>query len=125
MYKKYPAIKNWVDSLKEKGLTKEEILKEFNRVYQEYNKLRDLSEGGAIGNMQANNEGTKQIIDYLEKNNVETRPIVTGNFTKQPYFKINNIVYKDEHPNADILHNTGLYIGLPCENIYFDENKKI
>lgn len=68
MYQNYPAIKNWVDALKQKGLTKEEILKEFNRIYNEYSKIRDLSEGGAIGNAQANNEDTKQIIDYLEKN---------------------------------------------------------
>lgn len=68
MYQKYPTIKNWVEGLKQKGLTKDEILKEFNRVYQEYNKIRDLSEGGAIGNQEANNQNTKQIIDYLEKN---------------------------------------------------------
>lgn len=68
MYQKYPAIKNWVEGLKQKGLTRDEILKEFNRVYQEYNKIRDLSEGGAIGNQEANNQNTKQIIDYLEKN---------------------------------------------------------
>jgi len=68
MYQKYPAIKNWVEGLKQKGLTRDEILKEFNRVYKEYNKIRDLSEGGAIGNKEANNENTKQIINYLEKN---------------------------------------------------------
>lgn len=68
MYKKYPAIKNWVEALKQKGLTRNEILKEFNRIYQEYNKIRDLSEGGAIGNQEANNQNTKYIIEYLEKN---------------------------------------------------------
>jgi CDP-6-deoxy-D-xylo-4-hexulose-3-dehydrase len=60
--------------------------------------------------------------NYLTTNSVENRPIITGNFVRQPYFILNNYNYKiDDFPNADILHKCGLYIGLSCEK-YSDEN---
>jgi CDP-6-deoxy-D-xylo-4-hexulose-3-dehydrase len=60
--------------------------------------------------------------NYLTSNSVENRPIITGNFVRQPYFILNNYNYKlDDFPNADLLHNCGLYIGLSCEK-YSDES---
>ena len=91
MYKKYPSIKNWVDGLKEKGLTKEEILKEFNRIYNEYSNIRDLKEGGAIGNQEANNLNTKKIIEYLRSNKTNL---------------LKNGVKKNENYNTAIIPNS-------------------
>jgi len=58
---------------------------------------------------------------YLTSHSVENRPIITGNFVRQPYFILNNYDYNlDDFPNADLLHKCGLYIGLSCEK-YSDE----
>jgi CDP-6-deoxy-D-xylo-4-hexulose-3-dehydrase len=61
-------------------------------------------------------EDYNNFILYLEKNSIENRPIITGNFTRQPYFKIHNYDFDcNEFVNADVLHNNGIYIGLSCE----------
>jgi CDP-4-dehydro-6-deoxyglucose reductase, E1 len=53
-------------------------------------------------------------LNYLESNNIETRPVVTGNFTKQPVFKDLNIdIDPSTFVNAEIIHNQGFFIGLP------------
>lgn len=62
-----------------------------------------------------NNINRKEYLEYLNKRGIETRPIVTGNFIRQPVFKnldinIDNITFE----NSDIIHDKGFYIGLPC-----------
>ena len=53
-------------------------------------------------------------LEYLEKNNVSTRPIVTGNFARQPVFKdLNMNVDPAIFVNAELIHNQGFFIGLP------------
>ena len=68
MYEKYPSIKHWVNSLKEKGLEKTEILEEFKRIYREYSEIRELSEGGAIGNSNSYLNNMRTAISYLQEN---------------------------------------------------------
>ena len=48
------------------------------------------------------------ISDKLRKAEVEIRPIVGGNLLKQPCFQYYSRGY---YPNADIVHDNGLYIG--------------
>ncbi len=50
------------------------------------------------------------ILNLLEKNGIETRPIVTGNFIRQPVFQYLNADFVD-WPNADQVHFEGFYIG--------------
>ena len=45
--------------------------------------------------------------EYLQEYRVEYRPVVGGNLLKQPFLKN----YKADCPNADVLHDRGLYIG--------------
>ena len=53
-------------------------------------------------------------LKYLEQNNIETRPVVTGNFARQPVFKDLNLNVNPEiFTNAEIIHNQGFFIGLP------------
>ena len=57
----------------------------------------------------------KLYLNLLENNNIETRPIVTGNFTRQPVFSYLDIDCKPESfVNAEIIHNQGFFIGLPA-----------
>lgn len=45
---------------------------------------------------------------HLEESGIETRPILAGNLVRQPAFSSIN----GSFPNADVLHDAGLYIGL-------------
>ena len=52
------------------------------------------------------------IVKYLEKQNVQTRPIFTGNVIRQPAFKGNlNIILKKDYPVADDITRNGFVLG--------------
>jgi len=56
-------------------------------------------------------EGRRQeVISRLEAAGIETRPVVTGNFTKQPVIKYLNAEF-GELPNAKFLDENGFYVG--------------
>lgn len=56
----------------------------------------------------------KNYLKYLENNNIDTRPIVTGNFARQPVFKdLNMNIDPSIFVNSEIIHNQGFFIGLP------------
>ncbi len=59
---------------------------------------------------------------YLDDNGIENRPIVTGNFTRQPIIKeINKDLDPLNYPGAEFVHNNGFYIGCPTFKIYSDD----
>ena len=64
-----------------------------------------------------------QYLEYLERNNILTRPIVTGNFARQPVFTDLNLNINPEiFVNAETVHNQGFFIGLPS---YYMSDEKI
>jgi CDP-4-dehydro-6-deoxyglucose reductase, E1 len=64
----------------------------------------------------------KSFLEYLTMSGVENRPIVTGNFARQPVFKYLDIdINPESFKGAEILHNRGFFIGLSCE--IMDNNK--
>ena len=58
------------------------------------------------------NFSRKKLLNYLEKNGIETRPIIVGNLARHPVGKIFNEFSSRKFPNADYIHNRGFYIGL-------------
>lgn len=52
-----------------------------------------------------------QIIKILTDNKVETRPIVAGNFMKNPVIKYINYIDNYDYKNADYIHTNGFFIG--------------
>ena len=57
----------------------------------------------------------KEYCNYLESKGVETRPIISGNFIRQPvvkdlYPELDPLAF----PGAEIIHHNSLFIGLPC-----------
>ena len=55
----------------------------------------------------------QKYLEYLENNKIDTRPIVTGNFTRQPIFKELNLnICPEIFENAEIIHDQGFFIGL-------------
>ena len=58
----------------------------------------------------------REVIDMLQKNGVECRPIVAGNFMRNPVIDHLNHI-KTECPNADYIHDNGFFIGNDCVDL--------
>lgn len=60
----------------------------------------------------------KDFLSYLTNNGVENRPIISGNFIRQPVIKDLYPLLKPENfPGAEELHHHGLFIGLSCHEM--------
>lgn len=53
----------------------------------------------------------KDVINKLQKNNIECRPIVTGNFTRNDVMKYFDYEIHGKLENADYLHENGFFVG--------------
>jgi CDP-6-deoxy-D-xylo-4-hexulose-3-dehydrase len=53
----------------------------------------------------------KDVIKLLQEKNIDCRPIVTGNFTRNDVMKFFDYEIHDELKNADYLHDNGFFIG--------------
>lgn len=63
----------------------------------------------------------EELVKKLRAENVECRPIVAGNFTKNEVIKYFNYEIYGELDNADYLHDNGLFIG----NHHYDCKQKL
>ena len=53
-------------------------------------------------------DNRKELVTVLKNNGEETRPLIAGSMSKQPFYVKK---YGTPHlPNAEIIHNKGLYI---------------
>jgi len=59
----------------------------------------------------------KLFIKKIENKGIETRPIISGNFLKQPSIKKYNLKTNSKMKNADYINNFGFFIGLPTKKI--------
>ena len=66
---------------------------------------------------QDSNVKRKKIIDILQKNKVECRPIVTGNFVRNEVMKYFDYEVHKELKNANYLHDNGFFVGNSHENL--------
>lgn len=53
----------------------------------------------------------KEVVEKLQKNKIDCRPIVSGNFTKNKVMKFFDYEIHKELKNADYLHENGFFIG--------------
>jgi CDP-6-deoxy-D-xylo-4-hexulose-3-dehydrase len=53
----------------------------------------------------------KDVINKLQENNIDCRPIVTGNFTRNEVMKYFDYEVHQELKNADYLHENGFFVG--------------
>jgi len=53
-----------------------------------------------------------ELANFMEKNGIETRPVVAGNLAKQPAIKKYPEIYFESLAGADFIHEQGLYIGI-------------
>ena len=59
----------------------------------------------------------KEIIDLLQKNKIECRPIVTGNFVRNEVMRYFDYEVYGELKNADYLHDNGFFVGNSHKNL--------
>ena len=57
-------------------------------------------------------------LKYLKNKNVETRPIISGNFVNQPCIELHKIKFnKKELKNSEEIEKRGFFIGLPTKSL--------
>ena len=66
-----------------------------------------------------------QFINKIEKLGIETRPIISGNFLKQPSIKKYKLNTLKIFKNADVINKCGFFIGLPISKISHYKIKKM
>ncbi len=59
-----------------------------------------------------------ELLNLLEQEGIETRPIVTGNLARQPAASLLGEIDPTDFPGAEVIHNEGFYVGL---NPQFDD----
>ena len=62
------------------------------------------------------------MINKLQENNIECRPIVTGNFTKNEVMKFFDYEIHKELKGADYLHENGFFVGNSQVNLESEIN---
>jgi len=62
-----------------------------------------------------------KLLEILESAEIESRPIVTGNFTRNPVIKHLSHAPLEKYPSADLIHDNGLFVG----NHHYDLRNKI
>jgi CDP-6-deoxy-D-xylo-4-hexulose-3-dehydrase len=58
-----------------------------------------------------------ELVSHLTSKGIESRPIVAGNFTRNPVMKHLDHVMLDPLPNADKIHQDGLFVGNSQEDL--------
>ncbi len=71
------------------------------------------------------NINKSEFIKKMEKFGVETRPIISGNFLKQPSVRKYSLHSKRKFKNSDIVNDKGFFIGLPTKKIKKNVLKKL
>ncbi len=67
--------------------------------------------GFALILKEDNTKKRDRIVQKLIENGIETRPIVTGNFARQPVFPRLNASISGQLTNADYIHDNGFFVG--------------
>ena len=106
---------------REKIINKIKKSKKWNNQYIFFEPNKNVSPswfGFPIMINNINKVNKNKFMNYLNKNGIETRPILSGNFLNQPsakLYKLNNENLK--FYNSQMIEEKGFFIGLPTENI--------
>jgi CDP-6-deoxy-D-xylo-4-hexulose-3-dehydrase len=79
----------------------------------------------AIPILVKNKKNRNRFIKQIEQKGIETRPIISGNFLKQPAVKKYKLNKKEKFISADLINDSGFFIGIPNKIINNKFLKKI
>ncbi len=103
--------------------------KKWNDQYSFFNPQKNLDPSWFGFPLMINNKSVKSkksFLKYLNKNKIETRPIISGNFANQPAIKKYNIKYKKKDlKNSQEIEDRGFFIGLPTKILDSSKINKI
>jgi len=107
-------LKKWPD-MREKRLKNAQYFKERFKDLKGVRTQKEIGGSSWFGFsivLEGHLEGKReQVIKTLTENKVETRPIVAGNFMKNPVIEYINYIDNYDYENADYIHNNGFFIG--------------
>ncbi len=107
-------LKKW-PGMREKRIKNAQYFKEKFKDLKGVRIQKEIGESSWFGFsivLEGHLEGKRdQIIRLLTENKVETRPIVAGNFMKNPVIEYINYIDNYDYENADYIHNNGFFIG--------------
>ena len=105
------------------------LSKKWNNQFSFFHPQKNLDPSWFGLPLMLNNKNTKSkknFLKYLNKNNIETRPIISGNFVNQPAIKKYNIRYnKNDLKNSQEIEDRGFFIGLPTKILDSSKINKI
>ena len=120
----YSQFKDIDRFIKIRNDNRKKILKGFVRSKKIKKKLKILEQGKnikpswfglpIIGKKDFNK---KLFIKKVEQKGIETRPIISGNFLRQPAVKKYKLISKNKMENAEYVSNKGFFIGLQTKKI--------
>ena len=103
--------------------------KKWQNQYSFFNPQKNLDPSWFGLPLMINNKNTrskKNFLKYLNKNKIETRSIISGNFANQPAIKKYNIKYsKNDLKNSQEIEDRGFFIGLPTKVLNNSKINKI
>ena len=95
------------------------LSKKWNNQFSFFNPQKNLDPSWFGFPLMINKNETKSkknFLNFLNKNRIETRPIISGNFINQPAIKKYKIKYKrGDLKNTQDIEDRGFFIGLPTE----------
>ena len=99
------------------ALLKNQLLKNKIDFYSENKHVSPSWFGLSVKILSSNKQSKNIIIKKLEKNGIETRPIISGNFANQPAAIKYGLSRKQKFPNTDSVYDKSFFIGLPTKKI--------
>ena len=109
-----------------KILTKFKKNKKLSKVLTFINTTRDVkAHWFGIPILLSNEINRNKFLKKIENKGVETRPIISGNFLKQPSIKKYKLNNQAKFKNSDLINNHGFFIGLPTNYITDKKIKKL
>ena len=115
------SIRNYnYKTIKKALLTNNEYKDQFRIISND--KKNEIAWFGIPITLSSNNKRYKQnVMNKLKKFGIITRPIISGNFAKQPSIKLYKIKQNYKLPNADEIDKSSFFLGL--HNIKISKNK--
>ena len=110
--------------IKTRNVNRKKIISELDKSKKIRNKITIIKENNGvkaswfgIPMILSKKVNKKLFINKIENKGIETRPIISGNFLKQPSVKKYNIKTNSKMKNADYINNFGFFIGLPTKTV--------
>ena len=110
--------------IKIRNINRKKIINELNKNIKIRNKINIIKENNSVKAswfgipiILSQKINRKLFIKKIENKGIETRPIISGNFLKQPSIKKYNLKNSSKMKNADYVNNFGFFIGLPTKPI--------